>query len=268
MVNLRPLGLTPTDFSYHDQQLFKVAESHRFEATPEQMTLLNFRVVARRVFGRHIALRHAPRMLEYDRGLPPQVQREWFAIHNREIVEAEQSLRNVTYLKSDYDQRVMARDFNATNAYVAYFAGPPEFLCADLVDVDHDFAARSIQGLAPPAHLCAYNLAVENGWAFVFSWIGTNTAAEQLAKSFDSRLDNEKASAVLCYAVEYTDSLFFAPRWWGSLSTSEAAAVVNALTARLHPHYVRSPDVLTRAFVPVSSVFVRSTKIGPWSAAA
>jgi hypothetical protein len=255
--------------STHDANLFAAAEHQPFTATSEQLSPLNFRAVARRVYARHVAVRHAPRLLNYDRGLPAHVQREWFATQHRDVVNAQETLRNTEDLKRHYDRIILQRDFCATNAYVAHFSGTPEFLCVELVNTDFDFSGQALKEPPPPAHVCAYNVATNDGWAFVFSWSGDNPAAEALALSFDRRSDHEKAVVILSYALEYTDNIFFAPKWWESQSPSERAYVVFALTRRMHPHYLRDSRLLLHANrLRTEAQFMRAERVGPWRAAA
>lgn len=205
-------------------------------------------------------------MIDYDRGLPPSVQREWFAVQHREIVKAQQTLRNVENLKAEYDRLVLGGDFSATNAYVLWFSGSPEFLCAELVSRDYDFQGRHLQEPDPPAHLCVYNLAVDDCWALVFGWVGRNSAAEALAESLDDREGADKPAAVLRYVLEYTDNMFFNPDWWDSLPQSEKAWVSFILTRRMHPHYLRDRDLLRANIgVPMTSTYIRAERLGPWS---
>ncbi|HVT03494.1 MAG TPA: hypothetical protein VHL58_09005 [Thermoanaerobaculia bacterium] len=249
----------------HDQELFRAAETVEFSASVEQLNLLNFRVIARRLFGLHQSLRHRTKMLDYDRGLPSVVQKEFFATTHRDIAEAERHLKNVTSLKAEYDDRITQSDFKNTNALVACFEGRPEFLCSDLVDPVFDFLSRPMPLLPVPAHVCAYNLAISGGWAFVLCWVGSNTAAEQLARSFGERGDKDKAASLLRFALEYTDQLFFAPDWWDSLSDAARLEVTKSVTGRLHPHYQPESDIFEQnGAVSMASVFSRSFGVGPW----
>jgi hypothetical protein len=250
----------------HDRQLFEPAEHHQFNAAKEQLLTLNFRAIARRVFSKTISARHAPRMFNYDRGLPPYAQREFFAVQYQAKLRVDQQLKNVLALKKDYDACLLGSDVSEVNAFVLYFAGRPEFLCAELVAIHSDFFGNRLEESSAPAHLCAYTVALDGGWAFVFSWIGPNQAAEALSRSLAARADAEKADAVLRYAVEHTDNIFFAPDWWDSLGPKEQELVIDAFTRRMHPHYVWKSDVLlSRPIVPVTSRFTRSEAVGRWS---
>lgn len=253
----------------HDGPLFKAVEDANFEPTQEQLALLNFRVVARRAFVRQVALRQVKKMFEYDGGLPADVQREWFAINYRDLVNAEASLANICALKSLYDGAVMRSEHADSNGFVACFTGPPEFMSADLVPVDYDFDGASLSHPPPPAHLCAYTVAVPEGWVFVLSWRGRNVEAEQIAKSLEVRSHEEKAASIFRYCLEYTDNLFFAPRWWDGAGEEHRNAVVNVLTRRMHPHYLRDRDFLKQTgLVPMTSKFKESRRIGEWRNAA
>lgn len=251
----------------HDSTLFKAAEDKEFVATQEQLFLLNFRAVARRVYGMNVAVRHAELTLGYDRGLSPVLQRQWFAIHYRELANAREALQNVISLKARYDYSLKAGKLDELNAFVAYFQGEPSFHAAELVAIRFDFAGHRLKEPDPPAHLCAYTLAVKNGWCIVFAWVGSNTAAEQLCQSFVEVPDTGKPAATLRYALEYMDTIFFAPRWWDSLSESQQTGTAKVLTDRLHPHHLNDPQgLITMSVPPVPSTFAYAQRVGPWSA--
>jgi hypothetical protein len=253
----------------HDRQLFEPIEHHSFGATPEQLLVLNFRVIARRLFSKTIAARHAPRMFAYDRGLSPHMQREFFAVQYRDKLRVEKQLENVRSLKAQYDHQILTGELSDVQAFVLYFTGRPDFLCAELVAIHSDFLGNQLQEPPPPAHLCAYTLALDHEWAFVLSWCGANPAAEALARSLAQRSDLEKTDAVLRYSLEHIDNIFFAPKWWDGLSATQQGAVCDLLTRRMHPHYTWDNDVLLASpIVPVGGRFVRSVAVGSWAAAA
>jgi hypothetical protein len=252
----------------HDEALFKPVEQDGFRTTPECLALLNFRAVAKRLHGRNVSFRHAPRMLGYDRGLSSDEQREWHAIHYREMINGEQALANTQHLKVEYDQRLQSSNFGDVNAYVLHFVGTPVFLSAELVRTDWTFKGESLSDPAPPAHLCAYNLSVAEGWAFVFSWAGLNRSAEKLCESLERLPNDSKLAAVFAYAIEYIDNTWLAPTWWESLNERDRETVVGRLTARMHPHYSRGATFVSHlASIALPGTFVRSEMMGDWKAA-
>jgi hypothetical protein len=253
----------------HDAGLFRPVETARFTASPEQLVLLNFRAIARRVYGRQVALRHTMTMFGYDRGLLPRQQRMLFALQEGERLHAEETLGNIRNLKTLYDERILHSNFSDLNAFVLVFAGAPEVAFAEIVGIDANFTGCRLVHPAPPSHLIVYTVAVEDHWVVVFSWLGPNSAAEELCGSLAARADNEKPSIILRYAVEYVDNLFLSPRWWDSLPQSDRSDFINALTSRMHPLYVRHPAVLeNRGFVATTASYAGSFAVGPWATAA
>jgi SEC-C motif len=252
----------------HDAELFRPVETKPFSASSEQLLLLNFRAVARRVYGREVAFRHKKNHGDNDRGLPPNMQRILFVLQEGERLHAEDKLANIRALKVIYDHRLVERDFSDMNAFVTVFSGAPEVALAEIVGVDADFTGGTLRHPDPPAHLVVYTVGVDGGTALIFSWLGANSAAEDLCRSFAARPDEEKAAAFLRYAVEYVDNLYFAPQWWEGLTPDEQSIVISALTSRMHPFYVRHPSVLeNRAFVTTSARYTGSFAVGSWSAA-
>lgn len=253
----------------HDAALFTPVEHHTFSATPEQLFLLNFRTIARRIFSKTVSVRHAPRMFNYDRGLPSDLQRQFFAVQYRDKVNAEAQLLNIQSLKHQYDLQLLSSDFSDVNAFVIYFLGRPDFLCAELTAVHSDFDGNALVELPPPAHLCVYTIALEDVWAFVFSWVGENRAAEALSRSLAALPDHEKPIAVFRFAIEQTDNIFFAPAWYDGLTAEQRSALSHTLTRRMHPHYTADRRVfLTGPALPATATYKDSKMIGRWSGAA
>jgi hypothetical protein len=253
----------------HDRETFAPAETSKFTASANQLFLLNFRAIARRVYSREISLRHTHRMFQYDRGLPSNVQRIWFVLQEGERLRAEESLANIRALKALYDARLLAEDFTGINALVSYFYGPPEVALTEIVGIDADFNGAVLTHPPPPAHMIVYTIGTDDGWALIFSWLGANEAAEAICRSFAARADHEKPSLFLRYAMEYIDNMYFAPAWWEAIPAAERAEVIEALTSRMHPLYARHPAVLAAAnFVSTGAKFAGSLGVGPWISAA
>lgn len=251
--------------SVHDAELFKPVEQRSFDATKEQLLLMNFRVIARRLYEKTVALRRAPRMFDYDRGLPPRAQREWFAVQYRHAKNIEEALTNVSILKAEYDRLISRMSSECVNALVVHFSGPPDFMCAEIAPMEFDFMSRQVHEPPPPAHLCSYTVTVGDSWNFVLSWAGTNPAAEQLCRSFIELSDDQRASAVLRFALEYTDNLFFAPAWWDALDFQSREEMITGLTYRFHPDYERAATSLTRKRWPdLRSSFAKLKPVGSW----
>jgi hypothetical protein len=227
----------------HDGPLFRALETRQFTATPEQLFLLNFRSIARQLHSNQQAVRDANLWVDADRGLSPDAQRQFFvALESKRETDAI-GLANTQRLKKIYDARWRARNFS-TDALVVRLHGTPEVVCSSIVDVHSDFTGRVVPSSFPPAHLCFTMLAAAAGGIAVWTWIGSNPAAEQLAASFRALTRQEQPGAVLRYALEFLDLLYFSPVWWDTLDPTVKAALIQRVTAHVQPFWRRAPTAL------------------------
>jgi len=227
----------------HDGPLFRALEARGFTAAPEQLFLLNLRCIARRLHSNQQAVRDAELWSNADRGLTPDDQRRFFiALESKRETDLN-GLANTQRLKEIYDGRWRTRDF-ATNALVVRLHGTPEIVCSSIVDVEFDFAGKAVAPLVPPAHLCFTMLAAGSGGIAVWSWLGSNPAADQLVSSFLALPTEVQPQAVLRYALEFLDLLYFAPSWWDALDSTVRSALIQRVTAHVQPYWRRKSTAL------------------------
>jgi hypothetical protein len=227
----------------HDGPLFRVLETHYFQAAPAQMFLLNFRSIVHRLHSAERALQNIHLFTNADRGLTPSQQRQLFAALEDKRIGDEAAVENLRQLKQLYDDRWHSENF-AVNALVIELVGPPEFVTASIVEVDVDFAAQQVAFIPPPAHLCFAVLGFANSNVAVWSWLGSNPAAEQLCASFLELSDHHKPAAILRYALEIVDMLYFSPLWWESLLPDIQQRLVTRMTAHVEPYARRATNTL------------------------
>lgn len=152
-------------------------------------------------------------------------------------------LANTQRLKNIYDQHWQARDYT-TNALIVRLHGVPEFVCSSIVDADFDFSGKELAPPAPPTHVCFTTHAAPDGGIAVWSWVGKNPTADQLRASFQALPTDEQPAAVLRYALEFLDMLYFSPDWWESRDTATQTAVIQRMTAHVQPYYRRTSAAL------------------------
>jgi len=220
----------------HDAVLFRPIDTREFIASSEQLLLLNFRVIARRL---HTNMRRTQNRNIYpdmDRGMSRDKQRLLFVGLAMEHELDKAALANTLALKAIYDNVILtgAADDASINALVIHVSGSPEFMCSTLVDVDWDFAGSAIERVLLPAHLCFYSMATSAGAVAVFSWLGENAAARQLCASFLGLAPARQRNAVLRYALEYVDNIFFDPAWWDGLKADQRERFIDRMSRR-HP---------------------------------
>lgn len=228
---------------HHDGPLFRALETREFAATPEQLFLLNYRCIVRRLHSNQQAVRDAELWSNADRGLSPDEQRRFFIAMEFKRETDAVGLANTRQLKEIYDARWRASDF-ATNALVVRLHGAPELVCSSIVDVQFDFSGHPVAPWIAPAHLCFTMLASAGGGIAVWSWLGSNPAAEQLTASFRALPEEEQPRAVLRYALELLDQLYFSPLWWDTLDPTVKNAVIQHVTAHVQPYWRRTSTAL------------------------
>lgn len=257
-------GTAPLFCAFHDGQLFKQAETERFLPTTRQLIQLNYRTVACRLYTNEAVLPQVQLLYGADAGFSRDEQRRHFIAVEAYREESEFYLNNIRALKAGYDEWITAPE-PSLNALVLRFTGPPEFMCASLVYAIMDFAGRPIPRVGGTSHLCFYTVADGDAVAIVFAWVGANAGAERLCRSLLSVPQETRASALIQYAVEYIDNIYFRPQWWESLGAELQELLVRRLTAHSQPFREHTTDAL----VPVTSAMsllkaVDVEVIGSW----
>ncbi len=84
----------------------------------------------------------------------------------------------------------------------------------------------------PPTHLWFNVIATPEGGAAVWSWIGDNPAAERLFATFAALPRKGQPVAILRYAIELIETLYFSPPWWDVLNRSAQTAIVDRMTTQ------------------------------------
>jgi len=249
----------------HDSTLFKPIETRNFSSDPEQLLLLNFRAVTRRVHSDEVGLRQAPNFLKADRGRSRHEQRQMFVMAERYREEKEAMLQNARRLKGMYDRAVLERRSDV-NGLAVWFDGEPEFMCSSIVYVDYDFDGQPVDAVHPPAHLCFYTLAIPTGgWAAVWAWLGSNSAAESLAASFLRLPRPLMPSALMRYALEYIDNIFLAPQWWEARTEREREQIIERMSAHVQPFSARLAGSILDDGLRVTAVSqIRADIVGEW----
>jgi hypothetical protein len=248
----------------HDRELFKKAETDSFVPTAEQLIQLNYRTVACRLYTNEATAAQVTDLSDADRGLSRDDQRRIFIAIEAIRERSERHLANIRALKAQYDGWITA-DASRVNALVLRFGGAAEFMCASLVESNTDFSGTPIQCTDPFAHVCFYTIANDDSIAIVFSWVGENRAAEQLCSSLLSVSAELKASALLRFALEYIDLIYFEPTWWNGLTVGEREVVVERLTEHSKPFRKHATDALITRQVTASKLqYIKHDVVGAW----
>jgi len=243
LIGIAAEGKLPLFCNRHDRELFMQAETKSFGPTIRQLLELNYRTVACRVYTNQALVQQVIPLYAADGGMSRDEQRWHFIGAEGLRQQSERYLDNVRTLKQQYDTWLIA-DHTDINALVLRFTGRPELMCASLVDANMDFRGQAIPPAGGNAHLCFYTVADADEVTFVYSWIGSNVGAERLCSSLLSLPEDERASALIHYAVEYIANSYFQPDWWESLSRHVHDILISRLTAHAAPFREHSIDAL------------------------
>lgn len=224
----------PMFCSKHDNELFKECETKTFLPTDRQLLELNYRTVAARLYVDRAVIPQLGLLYLTDRGLDRDAQRRHFVAAESIRRRSNECLRSSTLLKSQYDAWY-ARPPADVNALVLRFEGRPEFTCAAVSDATRDFQGQNIPGVEGLTHVCFYTLATAHGMTAVFSWIGRHPGAERLCSSLLKIPKSRWAAAVLQYAIETTDTVYFQPDWWENAPALAREYIIRRLTTHADP---------------------------------
>ena len=160
----------------------------------------------------------------------------------------ESSLKLLEEYKLTYDKCLLDADFSDVQFYVIYTGATPEFMCNGTMLPDYDFFGQRLQDLHnlnekhPPT---AYSIVTtETGGAVVFSWVGSNQAAEALIKTLDSLPDDEVCHAITRFSFEYIENIFMSPQWWEALTDGARRKLIMRMMSELRPDTQRASDCL------------------------
>lgn len=247
--------------SNHDGEFFRALETTAFSATGEQLFLLGFRCIARRLLSNLETLQNFHLFADADCGLTRDDQRRLFVALESHRITTESGVRNLQNVKSEYDQAWSRNDFSA-HGFAVWLEGEPELVCSTLVEADVTFDGIYLPKLTPPEHICFTMISVPGGQVAIWSWRGVNPVAEQLAASFDKLSRQRQPAAVLRYALEFVDSPYFSPLWWESLSPSTRDSIVDRMTAHVQPFAKRAANALLDDGLEASRLVIRETRFG------
>ncbi len=248
----------------HDSLLFRDLETRAFDGAPEQLVLLNLRAIARRLYTNEDALEPwLPE--EWDRGLSPSDQRWFFADMEDIRSDAERHLENTRWIKKLNDAAI-SHGGVAMNAMVVRLTGDPEVACSGVVNEEGDFEGRHLPHIPPPVHMSFHFLPSAQGAAVAFAWLGRHPAAEALCSSLLRLPSEDVPHAVLRFAIQHVDLLFWSPSCWESLSDGERTAVIDRATRSIQPDRIPSPTALVDDRLRITRLSLADVKrIGPWA---
>lgn len=216
------LASTFTGFcNLHDTKTFEPIEKFPFQATEEHTFLLGYRALCRELFGKRAQHELLPFKKSLDRGRPITEQVSLQHYLKRYGAGVEAGLRDAEYHKAIYDKVLLSGDYSDAQYYVVFFSNTPDIMCSAAKFPTHDFNGNLLQDLGQLSktldQITFSIIATDTGGAAVFNWVGHSDPCERLVRSLDSLSDDDIPHAIVRFAFEYFENVYFSPTWWEGL---------------------------------------------------
>jgi len=208
--------------AFHDNQLFTPLEKRSFEATPEQIFLLQYRSLCREYFAKIAEKSLIPEMRLLDRGSNIKAQK--YIQEHLDMYElgVDSAIEDFERLKRNHDSLLETGDFSSLRYYIVLFDRRPDILCAATHLPEFDFTGNEIQVIHDRSKIASWLhfslLASDQGGAAVFSWLGDDSICSKLIESIDTLRNEDLPQAILRYTFEFFGNVYFSPNWWDELS--------------------------------------------------
>lgn len=215
------LGNASTFYGFcvkHDNELFAPLEKEEIIPTSKQIFLLAYRSLCHELYLKNAdsELTATQRLTDRGRPLPQQIQIQENLGHYKFGVRL--AIEELLRLKTEYDHVFESDLDNYVSYYVVRLTGKPDILCNAIHQPEFDFFGRRIQNLGAldkPLSWLHFSILPtgDNGLA-VFSWLRKDTRCKQFVDSLDRYNNSELSQAIVRFAFEFFENLYFSPDWW------------------------------------------------------
>lgn len=205
----------------HDNAVFEPIEKYPFQSNQQHTFLLGYRAISREYYLKRAQYQLMPTLLSLDKGKSETEQLELQEVGQLYGLGVEAGLRDLDYHKSEYDKVLINSDFSRVYYYVIRLNKTPDIMCSGSIPVEFDFEGHLLQDLANTTitmdSITFSLIATDEGGAAVFSWIGTSKVCNQFIRSLNVLSDAQLPHALVRYAFESFENVFFSPDWWDRL---------------------------------------------------
>lgn len=230
----------------HDNSTFAAVEKSAFVASNANCFLLAYRAMCRYWHAIRMEREWVPHLRRMDAGLSPDLQRLFQYDKAAYDEGVELSYSDIVEAKDRYDQALMNSDFSAVGYYAVEFATPVEVVCCGATQIEYDFAGKKLQDMRAKNldHVVLTILPVGRGGVAVFSWLGDYPATREFVRSLDILRGEEVPNAIVRFAFEEIENVYFGADWWHSLEPSMQRAVENRVNNAANVHVPRRATCL------------------------
>lgn len=233
--------------SKHDNDTFQLIEKNPFLSCSEHAFLLGYRALCREVYGKRALKQSLDYQRTLDRGRPLTEQLAIQEALQRFGIGFDLGSRDAESYKAIYDEVILSDDYSQANYYIIELQDTPQILCSACQFPSYDFNGNKLQDFTSRERLdmVAFSvISTDQGGAIVFNWIGESSPVNRLILSLDSLHDSEISSAIVRYAFEFFENVYFSPDWWESLDEEVRHKLCSRSDAAFRANVQRRHDCL------------------------
>ncbi|MFQ5787296.1 MAG: hypothetical protein ACE5H1_04880 [Thermodesulfobacteriota bacterium] len=231
----------------HDTKTFERIETQPFSAEKDQIFLLAYRALSRRLFMYRNDVVVTELMKKWVEGLTPIEQA--FAASYSSAGDLETKIYERQ--KGKYDKILQNGDYSLLKYYVVFIDTIPEFLCSGSLILETDFSGRRYyqpDSKEIDLKIITFSIIpIDDGGAIVYASIDEGTDIQPFFKSIINLDKHLLPNAITRYTFEYhEDNTFLSPIWWNKLDNLTKNAISKrALSDNIESGEMRPDDCLS-----------------------
>ncbi|MBL4576031.1 MAG: SEC-C domain-containing protein [Opitutaceae bacterium] len=233
----------------HDKSLFSEFEDKPFVGSAKQAFLIGYRALSREYFTKMAQSDLQDTYKDLDKGRSQSAQwsiQEFSFLHS---IGVQLGLRDIQAHKSNYDGVLVSGQFENVRAYTFEFEDILPLACSGAFYPERDFNGERLQDLSEMGpvldNLCFSIFASENRSYAVFTWLDdSGLSCNKFIDSLMNMTDHQIFPVLVQFTCATFENVFFAPKWWESLSGSAQAQITTLLASGANPFVLSEDDVL------------------------
>ena len=236
---------------YHDSNVFAPIENGPIKINEKSAFLLAYRAICREVFAKKGVLEMIPILKQTDMGTTKDRQIEIQKHFAVEEYSNTLGLRNLNYHKSKFDEGLLGSSYDNINFFAIKIKQVPEIMCSGAAPPEYDFSGNLIQDLFCDKildHMTFSLIGNEEGGLIFFSWIGEQPFCKKLIQSISSLDTLKLPNAIVRYAFEFFENIFFSPSWWKNSNTIKKEMIKKRMGS-FSKYQMRDPNCLQPDYI-------------------
>ena len=220
----------------HDTGVFFPIEGMPLKICQEHAFLLAYRSLCRELYAKLDLVSSMPvhREINEAKRVPSQTyDREFLNL----IGEAAAiGLADLQEHKRMYDSVLTSKDYNQMNYFCIVFDKIPSVMCSGGFIPEIDFEGNALYqisdwfDLSKRMDYCSAScLALDDGGAMMFCWLGYSMPCERLIRSLRKSNWDRCPDRIINFIFEFFENIAVAPDWWDALATINAAKLIHRL---------------------------------------